>query len=65
MISWKKKHYDQEEAPINTKRLKQAEKTFMARYPEVLAIAKKHRMEKMVELSQTGLAPEMFKDPES
>jgi len=55
---------------MNIIKLKEAEQIFMARYPEgfadpeMLAISKKHKMEKMIELAQTGFSPEKFKDPE-
>lgn len=50
-------------------RLKQAEAAFFRRYPggfdnpEMVAIGKKHKMDKMVELAQQSFAKESFKHP--
>lgn len=55
---------------MNVKKLKQAEDAFFDRYPggfdnpEMVAIGKKHKMEKMVELAQEGFAERNFKLPD-
>ena len=54
---------------MNLKKLKQAEEEFFNRYPggfahpEMIAIRKKHKLEKMVELTQDGFAKRNFKLP--
>ena len=54
---------------MNLKKLKQAEEEFFNRYPggfahpEMIAIRKKHKSEKMVELTQDGFAKRHFKLP--
>ena len=51
---------------MNRERLKAAEANFLARYPEgfaspqMLEIAKKHKVEKMKKLAQESFAPEKF-----
>lgn len=51
---------------MNKGKLKQAEQAFFTRYPggfqdpEMLAIGKKHKMEKMIDFAQTELAKEGF-----
>ena len=55
---------------MNLNRLKQAEKHFLQRFPqgfeseEMAAISKKHKMDKMILLTQETFAPAKFKDPE-
>jgi len=55
---------------MNLKKLKQAEEKFFNRYPggfahpEMIAIRKKHKLEKMVELTQGGFAKRNFKLPD-
>ena len=55
---------------MNLKKLKQAEEEFFNRYPggfanpEMIAIRKKHKLEKMVELTQDGFAKRNFKLPD-
>jgi hypothetical protein len=55
---------------MNLKKLKQAEEAFFDRYPggfdnpEMIAIRKKHRLEKMIELTQDGFARRNFKLPD-
>src|SRR5687768_14618347 len=55
---------------MNLKKLKQAEEEFFNRYPggfanpEMIAIRKKHKMEKMIELTQDGFAKRNFKLPD-
>src|SRR5687767_1878574 len=52
---------------MDLKKLKQAEKEFFNRYPggfanpEMIAIRKKHKLEKMIELAQDGFAKRNFK----
>jgi len=54
---------------MNLRKLKRAEDLFLARYPggfshpEMAAIGKKHKMEKMIELSEELFAKKQFKDP--
>jgi len=54
---------------MNHDKLKRAEASFLARYPggfshpEMLAIGKKHRMAKMIELSHDLFAKKHFRDP--
>ena len=54
---------------MNLKKLKQAEEEFFNRYPggfanpEIIAIRKKHKLEKMVELTRDGFAKRNFKLP--
>jgi hypothetical protein len=54
---------------MNLKKLKQAEEEFFNRYPggfanpEMIAIRKKHKLEKMVELTRDGFAKRNFKLP--
>jgi len=54
---------------MNLKKLKRAEEYFLARYPggfshpEMIAIGKKHRMDKMILLSQELFAKKNFRDP--
>lgn len=54
---------------MNIKKLKTAEENFLARYPggfsdpEIEAIAKKHKMEKMTQISREYFAKENFEDP--
>lgn len=56
---------------MNIEKLKEAERNFMMRFPggfsspEMVEIGKKHKMGKMIELVQTGLAPDRFDDPET
>lgn len=55
---------------MNIEKLKMAEAHFMAEYPggfdhpEMVAIGKKHRMDKMVEFTQQSFASKCFKDTE-
>jgi hypothetical protein len=55
---------------MNLKKLKQAEEEFFNRYqggfahPEMIAIRKKHKLEKMIELTQGGFAKRNFKLPD-
>lgn len=55
---------------MNLKKLKQAEQAFFDRYPggfdnpEMVAIGKKHKMDKMVEFAQEGFARRNFKLPD-
>lgn len=55
---------------MNTKRLKEAEKKFLKRYPggfahpEMEKIAEKHKPEKMTELAQESYAKDKFSDPD-
>ena len=55
---------------MNLKRLKQAEQEFFNRYPggfanpEMIAIRKKHKLDKMIELTQDSFARRNFKLPE-
>ena len=55
---------------MNLKKLKQAEEEFFNRYPggfanpEMIAIRKKHKMEKMIELTQDCFAKRNFKLPD-
>ena len=55
---------------MNLKKLKQAEEEFFNRYPggfanpEMIAIRKKHKLEKMIELAQDGFAKRNFKLPD-
>lgn len=54
---------------MNLQKLKRAEEYFLARYPggfshpEMMAIGKKHRMDKMISLSQEVFAKKNFRDP--
>lgn len=54
---------------MNLKKLKQAEELFLTRYPggfshpEMAAIGKKHKMDKMIELSLDLFAKKNFRDP--
>jgi len=54
---------------MNLERLKRAEEYFLARYPggfshpEMMAIGKKHKMDKMISLSQELFAKKNFRDP--
>lgn len=54
---------------MNLAKLKRAEELFLARYPggfshpEMLAIGKKHKMAKMIELSHEVFAKKSFRDP--
>ena len=54
---------------MNIKKLKAAEENFLGRYPgglgdpEIEAIAKKHKMEKMTELTREYFAKKNFEDP--
>ena len=56
---------------MNRERLKLAEKTFLSRYPEgfdspeMQEMGKKHKMEKMVRMTQSGLAEECFADTDA
>ncbi len=56
---------------MNLKKLKQAEEAFFKKYPggfdhpEMLAIGKKHKMEKMIHLTRESFAKNKFKDPEA
>lgn len=56
---------------MNQKKLKQAEAQFMQRYPggfshpDMQAVGKKHRMDKMVALAQGEFAKGKFKNPET
>lgn len=55
---------------MNLRKLKQAEETFFDRYPggfdnpEMIAIGKKHKLEKMIELTQNSFARRDFKLPD-
>ena len=55
---------------MNLKKLKQAEAAFFYRYPggfanpEMIAIRKKHKLDKMIELTQNSFAKRNFKHPE-
>ena len=55
---------------MNLKKLKQAEQEFFNRYPggfanpEMIAIRKKHKLDKMIELTQDSFARRNFKLPE-
>ena len=55
---------------MNLEKLKQAEEEFFNRYPggfanpDMIAIRKKHKLEKMIELSQDGFAKRNFKLPD-
>lgn len=55
---------------MDLKKLKQTEKEFFDRYPggfdnpEIVAIRKKHKLEKMIELTQTGFAKRNFLRPD-
>ena len=55
---------------MNLKKLKQVEEEFFNRYPggfanpEMIAIRKKHKLEKMIELAQEGFAKRNFKLPD-
>ena len=55
---------------MNLKKLKQAEEEFFNRYPggfanpEMIAIRKKHKLEKMIELAQDGFSKRNFKLPD-
>ena len=55
---------------MNLKKLKQAEEEFFNRYPggfanpEMIAIRKKHKLDKMIELAQNSFARRNFKLPE-
>jgi hypothetical protein len=55
---------------MDLKKLKQAEEEFFNRYPggfanpEMIAIRKKHKLEKMIELAQDGFAKRNFKLPD-
>jgi hypothetical protein len=55
---------------MNLKKLKQAEAAFFDRYPggfenpEMIEIRKKHKLDKMIELSQSSFAKRNFKLPE-
>ncbi|MCC7430828.1 hypothetical protein IT568_08305 [bacterium] len=55
---------------MNLKKLKQAEKDFFAKFPdgfnspEMLELAKKHRLDKLAELTQKAFAKENFRNPE-
>lgn len=55
---------------MNLKKLKQAEEEFFNRYPggfanpEMIAIRKKHKLDKMMELTQDSFARRNFKLPE-
>src|SRR5918993_4718339 len=55
---------------MNLKKLKQAEEEFFNRYPggfahpEMIAIRKKHKLEKMIELTQGSFAKRNFKLPD-
>lgn len=54
---------------MNLQKLKHAEEIFLGKYPggfehpDILAIAKKHKMEKMTQLSREYFAKENFEDP--
>jgi hypothetical protein len=54
---------------MNIEKLKMAEERFLMHYPggfqnpEMLGIAKKHKVEKMIDLTRELLSPESFKDP--
>lgn len=54
---------------MNLKKLKRAEEYFLARYPggfshpEMMAIGKKHKMDRMISLSQEVFAEKNFRDP--
>lgn len=54
---------------MNLKKLRRAEESFLARYPggfshpELAAIGKKHRLDKMVEMSHELFAKKNFRDP--
>ncbi|MCB0115003.1 MAG: hypothetical protein R2873_07020 [Caldilineaceae bacterium] len=54
---------------MNLERLKQAEADFLAQYPggfdhpEMAALGRKHKMDKMVELAQEGFARDKFRSP--
>jgi hypothetical protein len=54
---------------MNLARLKQAEEDFLAQYPggfdhpEIAALARKHKIDKMVTLAQEGFARENFRSP--
>ena len=54
---------------MNLEKLKRAEEYFLTRYPsgfshpEMIAIGKKHRMDKMISLSQELFAKKNFRDP--
>lgn len=54
---------------MNLEKLKQAEDFFLSRYPggfshpEIMAIGKKHKMDKMTSLSQELFAKKNFRDP--
>lgn len=56
---------------MNFEKLKEAEGLFMSCYPggfshpEMIAIGKKHKMNKMVEFAQVSLAKKNFKSPET
>ncbi len=53
---------------MNLEKLKQAEALFLQRYPQgflhpdMLALGKKHKMDKMIEMAQTSFAKSRFKD---
>ena len=53
---------------MNLEKLKHAERTFFERFPggfahpEMLAIAKKHKVDKMVEFTQASFAKKNFRD---
>jgi hypothetical protein len=55
---------------MNLKRLQQAEKAFFDRYPggfanpEMIAIRKKHHLERMIEITQESFAKRNFKHPD-
>jgi hypothetical protein len=55
---------------VNLKKLKQAEEAFFDRYPggcanpEMISIRKKHKLDKMIELTQDSFAKRNFKLPE-
>ena len=56
---------------MNLKKLKQAEETFLKQYPggfnnsEMVAIGKKHRMDKMIIMTQEGFSKVNFKTSET
>ena len=56
---------------MNIQKLQQAERAFLERYPggvdhpEILAIAKKHNMDKLVSLTQESLAKQAFQDSDA
>ena len=55
---------------MNIERLKEAEQTFLSRYPggfnhpDMVVISKKHKPEKMKIMAQESFAEKLFKDPE-